>query len=192
MALMKPVFYQDKSTTLFVEPFVTERTIDGWDVWVTRTPTPDPGWDDDGWFDDIIVEPEFPWKDFDPGDPAPDILDLESLIGPRPREDWLVNPKTALVFDGGLIHATGRTNVEIQQVPYSESVGGEIHEVLVHPASDVGGDTIVVSTEREGARVRGQFGGSGIVNVVGGGGLNAGLKNNLRFDRQGADAGART
>ena len=32
---MKPVFYQDNAHTLFVEPNVTERTIEEWQEWVT-------------------------------------------------------------------------------------------------------------------------------------------------------------
>jgi hypothetical protein len=180
-ALLKPVFYQDNATTLFVEPFVTERTLEGWDEWVTRTPTADPRWDDDDWFEDVVIEPKIP-RDIDP---PPDV-DPESLILPTPREDWLVNPKTALVFDGALIHTTGRTSFEMQPAIYGESRAGD---VLAHPASDAGAGTVIVSTDRENTRLREAFGGSGVVTIVGSGGLNAGLRNNARFDR---DIDART
>lgn len=42
VALMRPVFYQDNRHTFFVEPSVTERTIEEWQEWVTKTPQAEP------------------------------------------------------------------------------------------------------------------------------------------------------
>ena len=69
---MKPVFYQDNAHTFFVEPSVTERTIEEWQEWVTRTPQPEPGWQKPDWWKDIVVVPEMPrkWPIPDPRDPA--------------------------------------------------------------------------------------------------------------------------
>ncbi|HVX30361.1 MAG TPA: neuraminidase-like domain-containing protein, partial [Nitrolancea sp.] len=39
--LIKPVFFQDQSVNLFLEPSVDEQTIDDWKEWVTRTTVPD-------------------------------------------------------------------------------------------------------------------------------------------------------
>src|SRR5262249_13349137 len=49
--LMKPIFYKDKdgAGTLFVEPSVTERTVEEWEDWVTQTPVPEPGWEKPDW-----------------------------------------------------------------------------------------------------------------------------------------------
>ena len=33
-SIIKPVFYQDNEHTLFIEPNVTERTIEEWQEWV--------------------------------------------------------------------------------------------------------------------------------------------------------------
>ena len=43
-----------------------------------------------------------------PGDPMGDRIDPESLIKVKPVDDWLVNPVTALSFDGELIGPAGR------------------------------------------------------------------------------------
>lgn len=182
-SLMKPIFYQDNRHTLFVEPSVTERTIEEWQEWVTRTPQPEPGWIDPDWWRDIPVKPEIPrkWPLPDPGDPPWfDLIDPASLVKVRPGNDWLVNPATGLLFDGELVGPGGRLDVMI--LPASE-VGAAVavgsSTVDVHPGSSIGsGSTSVLlgtgSVEKAGLkRVQGGL------NVIGGAGLNSTLVQNV-------------
>ncbi|MBK8639513.1 MAG: hypothetical protein IPN92_15035 [Chromatiaceae bacterium] len=177
-ALMRPVFYQDNSHTFFVEPSVTERTIEEWQDWVTPTPQPDPGWHHPEWWRDLTVLAEIPRG------PAPDPGDLggslgiapESVIGPTLRADWLVNPATALEFDGVLIGPAGRPGLDIVAAGGQANAGSPVG---VHPASGLAsGSTLVLSgatsLERSGLTPT-----PGGLNVVGGGGFNAGLARNL-------------
>ena len=73
-ALIKPVFFQEGHQVLFIEPDVTERTVEQWEEWVTRTPVVEP--EGPGWHKD----PRF-WEEYlKPLYPIPSIPDL---IGPR-------------------------------------------------------------------------------------------------------------
>ena len=182
-SLMKPLFYQDNRHTLFVEPNVAERTVEEWQEWVTRTPQPEPGWIDPDWWKEIPVKPEIPWKWPlpTPGDPPWfDPIDPASLVKVRPGEDWLVNPATALVFDGELVGPVGRLDATV--LPATDlgaalAVGGST--VDVHSGSSIGsGATSVLlgtgSVEQAGLkRVQGGL------NVIGGAGLNSTLVQNV-------------
>jgi hypothetical protein len=108
-ALMRPVFYQDNAHTFFVEPTVTERTIEEWQEWVTPTPPPDPGWRDPRWWRDLAVVAEMPRKpEPEPDTPGGVVIGPESVIHPGSRRDWLVRPGTTVEFDGGRIGSAGR------------------------------------------------------------------------------------
>ena len=182
-SLMKPLFYQDNRHTLFVEPNVTERTIEEWREWVTRTPQPEPRWIDPDWRKEIPVKPEFPWKWPlpTPGDPPWfDPIDPASLVKVTPGGDWLVNPATGLLFDGELVGPGGRldvTTLPATEVGAAVAVGGST--VDVHPGSSIGtGATPVLpgtgSVEKAGLkRVQGGL------NVIGGAGLNSTLVQNV-------------
>lgn len=182
-SLMKPLFYQDNRHTLFIEPNVTERTIEEWQEWVTRTPQPEPGWIDSDWWKEIPIKPEIPWKWPlpTPGDPPwLDHIDPASLVKVKPGEDWLVNPATGLLFDGELVGPGGRLDATIlssDEVGAAVAVGGST--VDVHPGSGLGsGATSIViatgSVEKVGLkRVQGGL------NVIGGAGLNSILAQNV-------------
>lgn len=90
-ALMKPVFFQDDTHTLFLEPAVTERTIEEWQEWVVRKPRPWLEWINTDLLDNHIV-PYYP-----------------NITVPVPQDDaktdWLINPRTGLVFDESLVTA---------------------------------------------------------------------------------------
>ena len=105
-ALMRPVFFQDKSHTMFVEPTVAERTIEEWQDWVTPSPQPESGWRDPQWWKDLTVLPEVPTL-VNPGEPRINV-GPESIVHPDSRVDWLANPGTALEFDGVLIGSSGQ------------------------------------------------------------------------------------
>ena len=116
--LMKPAFYADHSTTLFVEPQVTERTLEEWEQWVTTTPVPDtgrPDWlEDDRWWREAI-KPRYPKKIVvGPGGPLVDPVEVivdhgapYSVIPVVAGQDWLTNGSTGLVFDGEVLGAAG-------------------------------------------------------------------------------------
>jgi hypothetical protein len=190
-SLMKPVFYQNNQHTFFVEPNVTEKTIEECQEWVTRTPQPEPGWRVPDWWKNIIVIPEFPRKWPiplpDPGDPWRFPIDPSSLINPIPDRDWLINPGTAIKFDDVLIGPTGQPGIEI-----FTGVGPAVSQghVNVNSGSDLAsGSTVVLRDENT-------FGRSGLkaigggLNIVSDSGFNSALEKNFNdLNRSGFGAG---
>lgn len=188
-SLMKPVFYQDNAHTMFVEPNVTERTIEEWQDWVTRTPQPDPEWRGDDWWKGIMVIPEKPKKGLIPGgDPRGDFnVDPGSLIKSKTDFDWLLNPGTALQFDGVLIGPAGRPGLEILPAE-NIAVGGPL--VNVNPGSDLASGSSVVFSGTTKLEQDGLTEIAGGLNIVGGGGFNATLEKNFKeSNRSGFGAG---
>jgi hypothetical protein len=182
-SLMKPLFYQDNRHTLFVEPDVTEKTVEEWEEWVTRTPEPEPRWIDPDWWKDIPIKPGIPrkWPFPTPGDtPWLDPIDHASLVTVKPGQDWLVNPATGLLFEGELVGPGGRLNVTIlpaSEVGAAVAIGGST--VDVHPGSNIGSgaNSVVLgsgSVENAGLKLV-----QGGLNVIGGAGLNSTLGQNL-------------
>jgi hypothetical protein len=108
--LIKPFFYQDNSTTLFVEPEVEEKTVEQWEDWVTPSPPLDSLSTLPQWWDDLVVVPGVPYHK--PPFPTPD--DYQPHLGgidmlrASPESDWLTNPSTGLLFHGELIDTAGR------------------------------------------------------------------------------------
>ncbi|MBV6467742.1 MAG: hypothetical protein PGMFKBFP_03112 [Anaerolineales bacterium] len=178
-SLIKPVFYQDNRHTLFVEPNVTELTIEEWKEWVTRTEQPERGWSDPGWWNDLSVKSKPPgigpipvpedngYGSIDPG---------ESRIKPKPDSDWLVNPATVLKFDDGLIGPDGQSGLEIHTAG-SIAEGGLL--VNVNPGSGLGTGSTVILTGASKLEQTGLTHNSGGLNVVGVAGLNSALKQNF-------------
>jgi hypothetical protein len=177
-ALMKPVFYQDDAHTMFVEPNVTERTIEEWQDWVTRTPQPDPEWHRPDWWKDIVVIPEKPRKALIPNeDPRGGFhVDPGSLINPKTDFDWLLNPGTALQFDGVLIGPTGRPGLRILA---SENVTEVGPLVKVNPGSGIASGSSVVFSDSTKLEENGLMEIAGGLNIVGGSGFNATLEKNF-------------
>jgi len=111
--LAKPVFYQDSGATFFVEPSVSEQTIEDWQEWVTRTPRPDPGWTEPHPWGDVHVKPQVPRPyrpvPVDPHDPLWHVdVDPAAAFSVAPGNDWLVNPGTAVLFGDQVIAPAGR------------------------------------------------------------------------------------
>lgn len=181
-SLMKPVFYQDNAHTLFVEPSVTERTIEEWQDWVTRTPQPEPGWRDPDWWKEIVVIPEMPkkWPIPDPRDPRGGFrIDPGSLINPVPDFDWLVNPGTGLLFDGVLIGPAGRPGLEILTAEVAGVIAERGTPVNVNPGSGLASGSTVVLTGTTTLEQNGLTQVAGGLNIVGGRGFNSALKQNF-------------
>lgn len=193
--LVKPVFYMDNRHTLFVEPNVTETTIEDHEEWVQRTLLPATAAEWINRLNDVVVMPASPgfklsgpvWAERDGRLP----IDSPSLIKATPDMDWLINPVTGLVFDGVVVGPGGRTGFEVR--PAGEMIDSVIRAgvpVSVHAGSGVAADTGAVLT---GAAAIGHMGlspVSGSLNIVGSAGFNAGLAQNVaRAGRLGIGAG---
>jgi ABC toxin N-terminal region/Neuraminidase-like domain len=175
-ALMKPVFYQDRANTFFVEPNVTERTIDEWQEWVTPPPRPDAGFNDRKWWEDLVVVAEVPkWKKPDPGDPVFQLpFGDESLVRALVKQDWLINPRTGVDFGGELIGPTGRAGVQVQtkSVTADAAPAGTVN---VHPGSGFGTQSVAVLVDATAYANSGLEVGAAGLNVIGGAGFNSAL-----------------
>jgi hypothetical protein len=187
--LLKPVFYQDRAHTLFVEPSVTERTIHEWQEWVTPAPLPDPG------LPDWLKDPDLWQKAIVPGKttatpPLP--IDPESRFKVRPGADWLLNRDTVLLYGGEPIGPGGRAGLEIR--PPTGDAGAAAEEGVplnVHAASEIAAGSTVVLTRADTLVKAGLAPTAAGLKIVGRGGLNAGLAQNLTaLNRTGtSDAG---
>jgi hypothetical protein len=113
-SLAAPVFYQDALDTFFIEPSVTETTVEEWQEWVIHTSVPDeetriPDSDALRAFvaqagDLVPVDPSDPiW-----GDPDP-----RSTYRVKTHEDWLANPSSVLQFGSELIGPNGRSGLRL-------------------------------------------------------------------------------
>ena len=177
-SLIKPVFYKDAVNTLFVEPSVSERTVEEWQEWVTPTPQPEPGWKNPKWFDEVEILPEIPWKVPRPMPGDPWEIDVDSLVGVKRRNDWLVNPITALVFDGELIGSGGRAPVTmLPSSALTSAVVGGAMPVSLTAGGGVGPATVAVTDVRVGGATAVLT--PETLNVVGAAGFNAPLAHNL-------------
>jgi 5-hydroxyisourate hydrolase-like protein (transthyretin family) len=134
-SLVAPVFYQDNVNTFFIEPSLTETTIEKWENFVQPPVERKPDWEDPRWFDEKFIEPDVPrWKLPRPTDPGDPIWRQPFLEGPavNPRKDWLTHPATLMELGGELIGPQGR--------PESHAV----RDFNVSTAAKGGGDITVV------------------------------------------------
>ena len=181
-ALMRPVFYQDNRHTFFVEPSLTEKTIEEWEGWVTTTPQAEPR--SPPWLKEIVVIPEVPRKPPLP-DPVGPRITPDAVINPVRDRDWLINPATVVKLDDALIGPVGQPGLGIVTDIAQLASGGHLN---VNPGSEVAGSVVVGAAHT--------FARSGIVslggglNIIGGAGLNSALAQNLNeLNRSGFDAG---
>lgn len=183
-SLMRPVFFQDKAHTFFVEPSVTERTLEEWQDWVTPTPQPEPGWRHPDWWKNFAVLAEIP-RIGPPPEPAAAgngfHVDAASLIAPQPRLDWLVNPSTALAFDGVLIGPAGSSGLEVVALATGAQDGSPVN---VHPAGALPGSMLVLTPDAASLANDGLERTASGLNIIGGGGFNAALARNLDGQRR--------
>jgi hypothetical protein len=184
--LVKPVFYQDARNTFFVEPTVTETTVDQWESWVAR---PNDQWELENevdimdFLDELVIIPEFekrrpiplPPEDPDWGTITP--TDPPYTLGRG--DDWLVNAGTATVFDGELIGPWGRTGVKV--IPADALAGATKTGVVVgsHVTSGLPSGTVLVARDGEALEGAGLVQISGGLNVIGTDGISAGMIKNL-------------
>ena len=160
---------------------------------MTRTPQPGAGWSGPGFWDDLKVIPEIPWKEPIPIDPEElwrDAIDPGSLINPAPGMDWLVNPGTVLELDGVLIGPAGRPEVEIMPADIADGITAGGQQVNVNPGSGLTSGSAIVLTGATTLEENGLTSGAGGLNVIGGSGVNATLVQNINeLNRSGFGAG---
>lgn len=180
--LMRPVFYQDNRHTFFVEPSVTEKTVEEWQEWVTRTPQAEPLLPEYPRRKEIVVIPEMPWKPPLP-DPLGPRITPDAVVNPALDRDWLINPMTALAFDNVLLGPTGQSGLEVMTTIDQPAPGAHIN---VNPGSEVAGPVVVRAQHTLASSGLAVAGGG--LNIVGRGGLNAALVQNIN-QRNSLDSG---
>lgn len=115
--LVRPVFYADNRNTFFVEPALTERTVQEWQEWVTPPRRPERRQKHPDWWDTIEIQPLSPRPPYVevpiPVDPWRFELSHEAVFAVDPAEDWLTGPATRVVYGDSLIDASGRVDVEL-------------------------------------------------------------------------------
>ncbi len=99
--LVSPFFYQDDQHTFFVEPSLTETTTKEWDGYAI-TPALITNLDDDEWWKELILIPEFAFVG-----PPVDPIDPLAHFKIEHQKDWITNPATVLQFDESLIGQGG-------------------------------------------------------------------------------------
>lgn len=192
--LTQPVFYQDNANTFFIEPSLTERTVEEWQEWILPPPQFGGGGSviRDEWWDSVT--PAFPEgvKDPRPDVKMPPILvNPESLIKLRESHDWLVNSGTGLIFDDVLLGPKGQSGLEI--VPL-EGLGKRVaiaNQIKVKPGSGVAPDKAVIVSD---VAVAGQFDQIQMakgMNVIGSSGFNSAMmtRNSGNFNSLGLSTG---
>lgn len=193
-SLIKPVFYQNSTDTLFVEPDVTERTVEKWKEWIPRASQSGFDWQKPDRWEDFVVIPEMPrrWPEHG-GWPLldPEIeIDNGSLINPGPVRDWLTNPLTGLLFGDEVIGPGGRAGIVVlSSHEAAKVVSNDALLANIHIGSDLPMEAIalVPNAVLDQAGVTKVAGG---MNVVGGAGFNSELGRNLnelnrsRFDER--------
>jgi hypothetical protein len=119
-ALVSPFFFKDTSNpsasptnfadelTFFVQPSLTETTIDQWQGWAIAPAPPLQTWTDPTVFNNIPVVAQVPVAGpvlINTGDPVYSIYSLQDTT------DWLTNPSTAISYGGSIVGKTGGINV---------------------------------------------------------------------------------
>jgi hypothetical protein len=186
--LMKPVFYQDNRHTFFVEPSVTEKTIEEWEEWVISTSDGAGLIDINDWYQNVLPEhlpytvPQYPLPDqpIQPTIPWP----VDKVIFPPKWGDWVTNPFTVLKLDDELVGAGGRLGVK------EVSTTTPIKEMVVPTStgSHVSGPVVVTDMDIYTRSGPADLGGK--LNVVGSAGLDPTLTENINeSNRAGFGAG---
>ena len=124
IAMSSPFFYQDSQNTFFVEPTLTETTIDRWEEWVIPNPGVTHHWDDTLILDNIPLEPHIPLDPRIIASLPPIAIDPRAHFSIERKVDWATHPATVLTFEGHLIGQAGGLAISAHEV-------GGIREVAV-------------------------------------------------------------
>ena len=111
--LISPVFYADDVNTFFIEPSLTETTVDKWEGYVITRPSQKPKWRDyvvEGPKLNTVIPPKYYQEalKLPPGKPQHDPIDLRAFYSIKPNEDALTQPHVAVKFGDTLIGSAGR------------------------------------------------------------------------------------
>ncbi|HEY2499455.1 MAG TPA: neuraminidase-like domain-containing protein [Candidatus Angelobacter sp.] len=119
-SLVSPFFYKDTGNsnatatnfadevTFFVQPTLTEQTIDEWEGWAISPGIPTQDWSDPAIFNNIPIVSQVPVPGPAPveaGDPVYSVFPMQNAT------DWLTAPTTALTFGTSLIGKSGGVTV---------------------------------------------------------------------------------
>jgi hypothetical protein len=161
--LVSPFFYQDNRHTFFVEPTLTETTIDRWEEWVVTKPKGASKIDDGRWRD-IPIQPVEPRKPI----PIPDPIDPRAKFPLNPGRDWVTNPSTVLQIGETLIGQMGRLDLAIlpEVGNVTQGIGGAILQGRGSANIQLAGELASVNPNIS-------------LNVIDSGGLNSALLENL-------------
>ncbi|ETP66943.1 hypothetical protein G159_19950 [Planococcus glaciei CHR43] len=140
--LISPFFYADDDLyTFFVEPSITETTIDKWQGYTISRPSQKPRWDiviKDPPRDFIpVIPPKYQHVNFKQMEikPQPDPVDTTALYDIKANTDALTQPGTAVQFGDVLIGPTGHVQNINDITTVITSAGGGIH--LNHRGANV-------------------------------------------------------
>jgi hypothetical protein len=109
-ALMRPFFVQNEKHTLFVEPRVTDTTVDKWEEWVVTTPVIRLRDDDRLYLKDIPVIAQVP---VDGQQFLLDPISPYARFNVTAKQDWVTNPQVAVEFDSQAIGRRGALSADV-------------------------------------------------------------------------------
>ncbi len=111
--LISPFFYSDDAHTFFVEPSLTETTVDKWEGYAIPRPTEKSKWQDyldKGPTLGAVIPKKYGQEAFKipKGEPQPDPIDPRALHELKPNVDLLTQPDVAVQYGASLIDGAGR------------------------------------------------------------------------------------
>jgi hypothetical protein len=166
--LVHPFFYMDDHNTFFVEPALTEKTIQEWEDWIIsaipETVTLRPV--------EIAVLPVQAFVPI-PKPPEPESIDPVALFALGTIKDWVTNPATTLIFEKGFIGEEGGLNVDFLSGTGKRSDAGT--NIRVNSTSEMLRGTAVSSAHLSATAAGTYQLGVKQLNVVG----NAGVTTNM-------------
>lgn len=169
--IVSPIFYQDGLHNFFIEPSLTETTIDRWEEWIITTPPPVFELDDD-WWKSIPIVPIVPI----PKQPVPIApIDPRARFGIQPKGDWLTNPATVLEFGDRVVGQVGGFNPALVTGGIALSDFGVSSSV--HPGGTPTPGNVTVTPGMSGLAAGAVAHGG--LNVIGGSGLSSVTVSNM-------------
>lgn len=177
--LMDPVFYQDESreTTLFMEPTVTERTIEEWSGWLLSPSQQDQPHQVDPDQSSPPIYQQIPENNILPDIPG-DPVDIISIYRLDSSLDWLVNPQTVIRFEDELIGRDGKTDLQVVLAHEAGSTKALETQPVPVAAGDIGTGNVVIRKTGIPLEAMGLDMQKGGLLLVGGAGLTTDIRNN--------------
>ncbi|GLV54300.1 hypothetical protein KDH_11480 [Dictyobacter sp. S3.2.2.5] len=174
--LTRPFFYQDSENTFFVEPTMTETTIEEWDWWVIKYPWSNTHLNADQWWQNLVLQPSVPITFRVPPIEA---IDPTALYQLKPVQDWVTNQSTVLRYGDHLVGQSG--GLTIVKQPLSDRIGTLSTGIQLKPVAPGSISNIV----NGGHVLNGGIlhAGGGGLNLIDANGLTKGALKNVQFDQ---------